>query len=597
VRRGSEHLVDFLDQGDQGLVQRFRRPDGSLSPDIPTEHLEYWDTAANGRMGGWKDFPPAREYRATPQGSAGSSGTVANGPDASGRYHIDLDEFTVPPSAKAPADTKTPQTPATASEAASDRTGATIEPPRLAERTPAEAPPPVRQLEAGPAPEPSIRSETVTHRLGSVTEPPPAPAGRAPAVETPPIQQPEAGASPKPSSRDETATNRMGPSTEPPQVASRTPAVGDPAVRDPAVQGARSTVEPVEGQTGLQASLDPRLLPVDPNDPFSASVLPAGRAPFESNAAGFYDTSTNRLIYKDAPVLGRELGTGTNATVFAHSKESIVKIRRLEDKFSHAEDAAVGRALLEQGERPDGYYRTAKLKSEPVVVRDRDGNRYLVTVEENMSKVEGGVIMTSAADRFASRPPNADELATIHLALRELNRRGLVWLDNKLANFDIIPEASSPTKYRMVIIDTGGIVPVEVVGGSAKRRWQLARELQRDFDQVRDVRDWEYVTWRVANDMDTRPFGPAYTDSIFAMGAPAKAIPGYLKFRSADYPLLNRADADQLEGILEAQLGRKIPLPPSPGTPGFKPRRRRYGEIRRRSVRCRSIAVRRSSIA
>ncbi len=45
-------------------------------------------------------------------------------------------------------------------------------------------------------------------------------------------------------------------------------------------------------------------------------------------------------------------------------------------------------------------------------------------------------------------------------ALRHLNRKGLVWLDNKWDNFAFVPKGDGSGRVEVVVMDTGGIVPV-----------------------------------------------------------------------------------------------------------------------------------------
>lgn len=712
IRPGSEGLIEFTDEGGQGLIQHFRRPDGTLTSDIPTEHLQYWDVGANGGKGGWRDFSVPPTPRPPPSGSSLPSAR----PDSTGRYNLDLDEAATPPPAAQSATIGTPR-PAASTEAPTARTGtsggavqprrvATAEPPPP--RTPpAEAPssanpgnaePPLRMTPGAEPPQPGARTssggeapsgqlaakegalqgspggepplpppdgdgippklprseaETVRTAAGSETQknapqgslgevtPPRAPAAeaappqpgrseaetlrtnagseapqlaeRAPVTGEPTPRAPAPEVAPQPSYRrvteartrqprsaqirggepaseamppsshgSEMQTNRLNPGPNAPRVATRAPATEEPQIGNRETATARSADETTQAAlSSRQSRLSARPAPVDPNDPFATAVFPDGQAPFETRPAGFYDARSKRLIYKDAPVLGKELNRGGNAIVYETPDGSIVKMRRLENEYGHAEDTEVGRALLERGERPDGYYTTAKRKADPVVVTDAAGNRYLVTVEEDVRAISKDPLITSAKERFANRPPNDAELATIQLAMRELNRRGLVWLDNKLANFDIVPDGASPTGYKMVITDSGGIVALEVSGGSANQRWLRARELQRQFDQVRHAKDLDIIIGEVSNSIDDRPFGNSYNDSMFYMGAPKKERVGEYKFKSPNYSLMDLSEADELELLLENLLGRKVPMPPKPGTKDFKPRRWRTSKGRR----------------
>ncbi len=65
-------------------------------------------------------------------------------------------------------------------------------------------------------------------------------------------------------------------------------------------------------------------------------------------------------------------------------------------------------------------------------------------------------------------------------ALRDLNRQGLVWLDNKWDNFSFVPLDDGSGRVKLVVLDPGGIVPIRAVAGAATGESvaDVARQIQ-----------------------------------------------------------------------------------------------------------------------
>ncbi|MEM7571120.1 MAG: hypothetical protein AAF337_15120, partial [Pseudomonadota bacterium] len=229
-------------------------------------------------------------------------------------------------------------------------------------------------------------------------------------------------------------------------------------------------------------------------------------------------------------------------------------------------DSEVGRKMLSNLEEEDGVFRVAKRKGEPMWVRDReaDGGRYVYREESIAETLPDGTLVTNAAERFRARPggqPSEAEALTIQMAVRKLNQEGIVWTDNKLSNLDVVPDASSPTGYKVIFFDFDGFRPVK--GDTPLRRWSNARDYQRRFDGLGQRNKESYI--RMVQDeepFDYRPFGKN-------VGAPATLSDTK---NSQTYTELNQLPPDQFYRRAEESLGRSFlnpgqPLPPRASRP------------------------------
>ena len=194
--------------------------------------------------------------------------------------------------------------------------------------------------------------------------------------------------------------------------------------------------------------------------------------------------------------MGERLKSGGNSTIFVDAAEpngSIVRASRLDSAGADDETGLtnnvisdmVGRDIGTQISREDGYFRLSRRQDDTIVANPNNPDeRFLLSREESMLDFVEGQQVTNALERFNAQPGGeADEMQrlTMALAIREMNRRGIVWTDNKLTNFDIVP-ADTATGYRMIIIDTGGIRPVR--GATPENRYSNARDAQRFFDRT-----------------------------------------------------------------------------------------------------------------
>ena len=290
----------------------------------------------------------------------------------------------------------------------------------------------------------------------------------------------------------------------------------------------------------------------DPHNP-AGTINGSQLVDSEGNVIGelgdFIDSGGFSRIYKDPDDEGfikRVTPLDTNPKHDAASVEKVV----FED--------AVGRKLLEDAEKGSNYLQVTKQKGKPVLVRDENGNRFLVSTETNIAKEIDGKVVTNAKDRFANRPPTKAERMTMQLAIRELNQKGILWTDHKMINFDIVPSKTSPTGHRMVFFDPGGIRPMK--GATPEMRWRNARQWQQIIDppnnsQMALIRK---LAKGYDDAVDLRSFGNE-NHYAFTLGG-NRGRDEYLRLNNLD-PAQFRAEVD----ALSQQLGREIVYAPPGG--------------------------------
>ncbi|MFN3520391.1 MAG: hypothetical protein ACK4YT_13165 [Sphingomonas sp.] len=254
--------------------------------------------------------------------------------------------------------------------------------------------------------------------------------------------------------------------------------------------------------------------------------------------------------------LGELLGSGATATVFSLPDDPTRVLRLVDFTESNAAMSdLVGRAVGEAIERSDGTFRLTRRDQMFVASDPVTGRRWLATIEENIAVAGDGI--TNARDRFAQRPPSPEEELTMALAIREMNNRGVVWTDHKPVNFDILPDAASPTGYRMLIFDTGGIRPA--TGLTAESRAVTARELQRLFDTSP-----RFATMEFQLHMGNARISPLWLDHRpFPADQPPSYTPGLL-FRPDRYLDFAAMPEPDLLDYARALLGRPVDLPVAP---------------------------------
>lgn len=163
-------------------------------------------------------------------------------------------------------------------------------------------------------------------------------------------------------------------------------------------------------------------------------------------------------------LLGDEFGRGSFNEVFRHPEDPEKWVIRVPQ--SKARDAA---AILDE----HGWDLLENINSPHV---------RLVEVKEVYDMAEGSGIGRVRVVEFIKEGPasriissqgrmTSDQVLALDAALRDLNRRGFVWLDNHPGNFSFVPAAEGGGRLQVVIIDPGGIVRV--------RNPELARRIQQ----------------------------------------------------------------------------------------------------------------------
>jgi hypothetical protein len=272
-------------------------------------------------------------------------------------------------------------------------------------------------------------------------------------------------------------------------------------------------------------------------------------------------------------VVGKKLGGGgfTEAYENAADPKTVIKKRTISDNEDYprdllermVNDSETGRKLLKSVEDDNSLFRVAGRKGEPVWVRDPDqpGRGYVVTQEENISSTVNGKTVSNAQERFDARDygATAEEALTIQLAVRDLNQRGIVWTDNKLQNLDVVPDANSPTGYRVVFFDYDGFRPVK--GADAAERYANARKTQRIKDRWNTNPNDHMAKFRAEYDddiYDYTVFGEPVGD-LFTAGRTKTGI-GYLQL--SDLP---PEDINRLAGQIAQERGKVNPYKLPPG--------------------------------
>lgn len=169
------------------------------------------------------------------------------------------------------------------------------------------------------------------------------------------------------------------------------------------------------------------------------------------------DGTSKRLL------LGRWVGGGSFNEVFRHAEypdEWVIRFPNYEKGSAPILLDEYGWEALENIQSP--YFRLVEVKE---VYEAAEGSgigrvRVIEFIEENAGE------MISRQGRMTS-----DQVLALDATLRDLNRRGLVWLDNHPGNFSFVPAAEGGGHLQVVIVDPGGIVRV--------RTPELAREIQR----------------------------------------------------------------------------------------------------------------------
>ncbi len=223
-----------------------------------------------------------------------------------------------------------------------------------------------------------------------------------------------------------------------------------------------------------------------------------------------------------SPKVGGLIGGGASSKVYESSKPGVIK------KFVYLGSSETDRnrskglnILLEQDTSrailgdikqlaPDVPFQVVQRVENLLWVKATDeGNNnkehwFALSREENISGEVRVTIpghdqrnnlarVTSAYDRLKNRGPDLrgettslteEEEFTVNFVIRTLNHYGVVWSDHKLTNFDIAPDKTSFTGFKVVFFDLDGFRPVK--GADLAERERIARALQVIYDSSPD---------------------------------------------------------------------------------------------------------------
>jgi len=182
----------------------------------------------------------------------------------------------------------------------------------------------------------------------------------------------------------------------------------------------------------------------------------SARMPFDKNLK--FNTPGGK---ETLPLGGRVGEPGSTSEVFAHADYPDTYVIRI----TYVKEGSPAKAM-------DDFGRTAldELGSSNIRVAKESGS-FKVTggtrevwdpvTRQTVTKRISHVAIVERADMFGiGTPMNNAQRAAFKSALEDLNRRGLVWLDNKANNFAFKTKVNG--SLEVVVIDPGGIVPVRV---------------------------------------------------------------------------------------------------------------------------------------
>ncbi|GMR14903.1 MAG: hypothetical protein BMS9Abin30_0515 [Gammaproteobacteria bacterium] len=176
--------------------------------------------------------------------------------------------------------------------------------------------------------------------------------------------------------------------------------------------------------------------------------------------------------------LGDRLGGGYTSEVFAHADDA----ENLAIRITYLRENAPAAALDQVG---DNMLRT-RVRSEHVrpVRVDRSYDVVLSDVgQPEITRVMVVERVPETAQQTIARQGGRMSVAQMMAyegALRDLNRAGLVWLDNKWDNFGFVPLNDGSGRVQVVVMDTGGVVPIRANAGLADglSAADIARQIQ-----------------------------------------------------------------------------------------------------------------------
>lgn len=198
--------------------------------------------------------------------------------------------------------------------------------------------------------------------------------------------------------------------------------------------------------------------------PPQLSAAPTANAPFHF-VPFEQGTKEGQIMALD---LGEQLGKGASNSAFAVKGQPNL-VARISNKpivdLDIQQTDAIGRAALERVDqskvrapRQHGNWLTTQGFAVELVEKAPE-----TWAEQNRRNGGGGFTRGQAL--------------AVEAAARELNQNGFAWFDNHSRNFSLEPLPGGGDRWRVVIFDTGGILPV--IGDSLQARYDNARRVQR----------------------------------------------------------------------------------------------------------------------
>ncbi len=172
--------------------------------------------------------------------------------------------------------------------------------------------------------------------------------------------------------------------------------------------------------------------------------------------------------------LGERLGGGYTSEVFAHGDDPenlAVRITYFRESSPAAALDSFGDQALRTRVRSD-HVRPVRIHE----AHDVPGGEFRGQIITRVSVVER---MPETAQQTLARQGGQMSIAQMMAfegAMRDINRQGLVWLDNKWDNFAFVPSPQGGGRIEVVIMDPGGIAPVRASASSSAA--DIARRIQ-----------------------------------------------------------------------------------------------------------------------
>ena len=257
------------------------------------------------------------------------------------------------------------------------------------------------------------------------------------------------------------ATTKFPPAEMPGEtVTTPSPGEGSPA-------GSEAKTAPQNPPTeGTQARAPPPEVPPTPSTPSTPATTVGPNSDLSFTQDG------KQVTVKT----GEELGHGSTSTAYADANDpnKVIRVTTTGTTASPevAKVDAAGRKAVETIEKPGGPIRIVK-----------EGERYTVTdpnsplkgkVVEINERVQGG-----SADKMLPKQGGTmtqGQAEAFDKATRALNDNGYAWLDNHTGNYGFEKVPGTTDDWKVVVIDPGGIVPMQ--GATTAEKALNARAIQ-----------------------------------------------------------------------------------------------------------------------